>query len=107
MLSLVHEFSLVYEIVMNINLKPFFTIANTFFVYILQPQEEMKMSLEDAIRLIQIHERARQGRLRAKYMGENHMQEKRLAEARQRGNPTLDPDIAATRVQKVRNQDYS
>jgi len=30
----------------------------------------VKMSLEDAIRLVQIHERARQGRLRAKFMRE-------------------------------------
>ena len=66
-----------------------------------QEQEEMKMSMEDAIRLIQIHERARQGRLRAKYMGESHMQEQRAREALNRGAPTLDPDIASTRIQKV------
>jgi len=63
--------------------------------------EEVKMSLEDAIRLIQIHERARQGRLRAKFMREIRQQEEREKLAANRGAPTLDPDIAATRIQKL------
>ena len=41
----------------------------------LQDKDEVKMSLEDAIRLIQVHERARQGRLRAKFMREIRQQE--------------------------------
>ena len=59
------------------------------------------MSIEDAVRLIQIHERARQGRLRAKFMREIRQQEEREKLAANRGAPTLDPDVAATRVQKI------
>ena len=59
------------------------------------------MSIEDAVRLIQIHERARQGRLRAKFMRVIRQQEERERLAANRGAPTLDPDIAATRIQKV------
>jgi len=64
-------------------------------------KDEVKMSLEDSIRLIQVHERARQGRLRAKFMREIRQQEERERMAANRGAPTLDPDVAATRVQKV------
>ncbi|XP_039272100.1 dynein regulatory complex protein 11-like isoform X2 [Styela clava] len=60
-----------------------------------------QMSLEEAIRLIQVHERARQGRLRAKFMKEIRMEEERERVAAQRGAPTLDPDVAATRIQKI------
>lgn len=59
------------------------------------------MSFEDAIRLIQVHERARQGRLRAKFMREIRQQEERERNAQIRGAPTLDPDVAAVRIQKV------
>ena len=61
-----------------------------------------KMSLEEAIRLVQVHERARQGRLRAKFMREIRLEEEREKLAATRGAPTLDPDVAATRIQKVR-----
>jgi len=59
------------------------------------------MTLEDAIRLIQIHERARQGRLRAKFMREIRQQEEREKRAALRGVPTLDPEDASIRIQKV------
>ena len=59
------------------------------------------MSLEEAIRLVQVHERARQGRLRAKFMREIRLEEEREKLAATRGAPTLDPDVAATRIQKV------
>lgn len=59
------------------------------------------MSVEEAIRLIQIHERARQGRLRAKFMREIRQQEEREKQAALRGAPTLDPEVAAVRIQKV------
>ena len=59
------------------------------------------MSLEEAIRLIQIHERARQGRLRAKFMRDIRQQEERERLAANRGAPTLDPEVAATRIEKV------
>ncbi|KAJ8301907.1 hypothetical protein KUTeg_020894 [Tegillarca granosa] len=64
-------------------------------------KEDIKMSLDDAIRLIQIHERARQGRLRAKFMKEIREQEERERNAQGRGAPTLDPDVAAVRIQKI------
>nr|CAB3255453.1 IQ and AAA domain-containing protein 1-like [Phallusia mammillata] len=60
-----------------------------------------KMSVDEAIRLVQIHERARQGRLRAKFMREIRLEEEREKQAALRGAPTLDPDVAATRIQKV------
>jgi len=60
------------------------------------------MSLEEAIRVIQIHERARQGRLRAKFMREIRQQEEREKKAALRGAPTLDPEVASIRIQKVR-----
>lgn len=66
-----------------------------------QQKEELKMSLEDAIKMIQVHERARQGRLRAKFMKEIREQEERDRLAQTRGAPTLDPDVAACRIQKV------
>ncbi|XP_044182545.1 dynein regulatory complex protein 11-like [Acropora millepora] len=64
-------------------------------------KEEVQMTLDDAIRLIQVHERARQGRLRAKFMREIRQQEERERQAQLRGAPTMDPDIAATKIQKV------
>ena len=64
------------------------------------------MSFEEAIRLVQIHERARQGRLRAKFMREIRQQEERERKAQTRGAPTLDVDIAAIRIQKVRLTNY-
>merc|ERR1711974_146063 len=59
-------------------------------------KEEIRMPWEQAIRIVQIHERARQGRLRAKFM-----REIRQKQAQTRGAPTLDPDVAAMRIQKV------
>ncbi|KAJ1187789.1 hypothetical protein NDU88_004559 [Pleurodeles waltl] len=62
---------------------------------------EKAMSLEEAVRILQISERARQGRLRAKFMKEIHMEDKREKMARILGDHLLDPDIAAVRIQKV------
>lgn len=59
------------------------------------------MPWDQAIRIIQIHERARQGRLRARFMREIRQQEERERQALTRGAPTLDPDVAAIRIQKV------
>ena len=59
------------------------------------------MSIEEAIRLIQVHERARQGRLRARFMREIRQQEERERMVANRGAPTLDPDVAAVRIQKA------
>ncbi|MBN3287535.1 DRC11 protein, partial [Polyodon spathula] len=59
------------------------------------------LSLEEAVRLIQVSERARQGRLRAKFMKEIRLEEEKEQQAKIRGVTTLDPDEAATRIQKV------
>ncbi|XP_068101429.1 dynein regulatory complex protein 11 isoform X2 [Hyperolius riggenbachi] len=59
------------------------------------------MSLDEAVRVIQVSERARQGRLRAKFMREIHLEEKRERMAKLQGEKTLDPDVAAIRIQKV------
>ena len=64
-------------------------------------KEEVRLTMEDAIRLIQVHERARQGRLRAKFMREIRMQEEREKMAATRGAPTMDPDVAAVHIQRV------
>ncbi|GFR80966.1 IQ and AAA domain-containing protein 1 [Elysia marginata] len=64
-------------------------------------KEEIRMPWEQAIRIIQIHERARQGRLRAKFMREIRQQEDREKQIQTRGPPTLDPDVAAMRIQKI------
>merc|ERR1712157_356042 len=65
------------------------------------PKEEVRLTKEDAIRLIQVHERARQGRLRAKFMREIRMQEEREKMAANRGAPTMDPDVAAVHMQRM------
>uniref|UniRef100_A0AAY4E213 ATPase AAA-type core domain-containing protein n=1 Tax=Denticeps clupeoides TaxID=299321 RepID=A0AAY4E213_9TELE len=55
-----------------------------------------RMPLEEAVQLLQVSERARQGRLRARLMKEIRDQE-----GRSFGPRALDPDVAATRIQKV------
>ncbi|XP_043549006.1 dynein regulatory complex protein 11 isoform X3 [Chiloscyllium plagiosum] len=59
------------------------------------------LTLEEAIQVIQISERARQGRLRAKFMLEIRMQEEKDRLSKYRAAITLAPEIAATRIQKV------
>ncbi|XP_040297045.1 dynein regulatory complex protein 11 isoform X2 [Bufo bufo] len=59
------------------------------------------MSLDEAVRVIQVSERARQGRLRAKFMREIHLEEKRERMAKLQGEKVLDPHLAALRIQKV------
>uniref|UniRef100_A0AAY4E4H4 ATPase AAA-type core domain-containing protein n=1 Tax=Denticeps clupeoides TaxID=299321 RepID=A0AAY4E4H4_9TELE len=60
-------------------------------------QEKVRgMPLEEAVQLLQVSERARQGRLRARLMKEIRDQE-----GRSFGPRALDPDVAATRIQKV------
>ena len=70
-------------------------------IFFTQEKEEIRMPWEQAIRIVQIHERARQGRLRAKFMREIRQQEDREKQAQTRGAPTLDHDVAAMRIQKV------
>ncbi|CAG5126509.1 unnamed protein product [Candidula unifasciata] len=59
------------------------------------------MTLEQAVKVIQIHERARQGRLRAKFMREIRQQEEREKLALMHGAPTIDPELAAMKIQKI------
>ncbi|GCB60130.1 hypothetical protein scyTo_0014113 [Scyliorhinus torazame] len=59
------------------------------------------LSLEEAIQIIQISERARQGRLRAKFMLEIRMEEEKDRLAKHRAASTLAPEMAATCIQKI------
>jgi hypothetical protein len=64
-------------------------------------KDEPVMTMEEAIQLIQVHERARQGQLRAKLMTNIRQEEERQRLAQQQGKPTIDLDTAATVIQKV------
>ncbi|XP_021103048.1 IQ and AAA domain-containing protein 1 isoform X4 [Heterocephalus glaber] len=57
--------------------------------------------LEEAVKLIQITERARQGRLRALFMKQIYLQEYRAKQARILGEQVADAGAAALRIQKV------
>ena len=57
------------------------------------------MSLEDAIRIIQTHERARQGRARAQ-MYKNLLRDMERANAN-KGEPSMDKNLAATHIQRL------
>ncbi|KAJ6665373.1 hypothetical protein lerEdw1_004422 [Lerista edwardsae] len=57
------------------------------------------MPLEEAVRVIQIAERARQGRLRATFMKQIYLEEKR--EKQSHGKKGLDLETAAVHIQKV------
>ncbi|XP_067890711.1 dynein regulatory complex protein 11 isoform X2 [Heterodontus francisci] len=59
------------------------------------------LTLEEAIQIIQISERARQGRLRAKFMLEIRMEEEKERLAKHRVASTLAPEMAATCIQKI------
>ncbi|XP_038642218.1 dynein regulatory complex protein 11 isoform X1 [Scyliorhinus canicula] len=59
------------------------------------------LSLEEAIQIIQLSERARQGRLRAKFMLEIRMEEEKDRLAKHRAASTLAPETAATYIQKI------
>ncbi|KAK6325599.1 hypothetical protein J4Q44_G00049410 [Coregonus suidteri] len=60
------------------------------------------MCLEEAVRVLQVCERARQGRLRHRFMKEIRQAEEEGSQAQsQTPSSTMDPDQAATRIQKV------
>ncbi|XP_078084803.1 dynein regulatory complex protein 11-like [Mustelus asterias] len=59
------------------------------------------LTLEEAIQIIQISERARQGRLRAKFMLEIRMEEEKERLAKHRVASTWAPEMAATCIQKI------
>uniref|UniRef100_A0A287CZ72 IQ motif containing with AAA domain 1 n=1 Tax=Ictidomys tridecemlineatus TaxID=43179 RepID=A0A287CZ72_ICTTR len=58
------------------------------------------MPFEEAIKLIQVAERARQGRLRALFMKQIYLQEYRAKQARLLGEKVADAGAAALRIQK-------
>ncbi|XP_056157558.1 dynein regulatory complex protein 11, partial [Lampris incognitus] len=59
------------------------------------------MSLEEAMQILQICERARQGRLRGKFMKEIRLAEKEGRGRSHTPSSSLTPDLAATCIQKV------
>ncbi|CAF1009153.1 unnamed protein product, partial [Didymodactylos carnosus] len=65
-----------------------------------KPDQNAQMSMDDAIRIIQSHERARQGRLRAKQMKEIRVNEQRARQRATIGEPQMDKNLAATIIQK-------
>ncbi|VDP97864.1 unnamed protein product [Trichobilharzia regenti] len=69
------------------------------FIYLLK-SEEVQMTLDQAIRLIQRHERARQGRIRAKFMREIRQQEE-VEKSKGEDRKTYTQEEAAIIFQKV------
>ncbi|KAM9123063.1 dynein regulatory complex protein 11 [Pangshura tecta] len=68
----------------------------------IKPKKCVKpLPLEEVIRVIQISERARQGRLRATFMKQIYLEEKREKQARLQGVKGPNLDAAALRIQKV------
>nr|XP_010299377.1 PREDICTED: IQ and AAA domain-containing protein 1 [Balearica regulorum gibbericeps] len=68
----------------------------------LQIQQPLKaMTFEEAIKVIQVAERARQGRCRAAFMKQIYLEEKRERQTKLQVQMGPNPDDAATRIQKV------
>ncbi|XP_030436027.1 dynein regulatory complex protein 11 isoform X2 [Gopherus evgoodei] len=68
----------------------------------IKPKKYVKpFPLEEVIRVIQISERARQGRLRATFMKQIYLEEKRERQARLQGVKGPNLDAAALHIQKV------
>ncbi|XP_052649428.1 dynein regulatory complex protein 11 isoform X2 [Harpia harpyja] len=68
----------------------------------LQTQKPVKaMTFEEAIKMIQVAERARQGRCRAAFMKQIYLEEKRGRQTKLQVQMGASPDAAATCIQKV------
>ena len=67
----------------------------------LQKYPVKPIPLEEAVKLIQVAERARQGRLRAMFMKQIYLQEYRAKQARLLGERVADVGTAALCIQKV------
>uniref|UniRef100_A0A8B9Z2Z0 IQ motif containing with AAA domain 1 n=1 Tax=Buteo japonicus TaxID=224669 RepID=A0A8B9Z2Z0_9AVES len=68
----------------------------------LQTQKPVKaMTFEEAIKMIQVAERARQGRCRAAFMKQIYLEEKRERQTKLQVQMGPSPDAAATCIQKV------
>uniref|UniRef100_A0A8B9FVW6 IQ motif containing with AAA domain 1 n=1 Tax=Amazona collaria TaxID=241587 RepID=A0A8B9FVW6_9PSIT len=76
-----------------------FWICYTSDLLEIEPVEAM--TFEEAIKVIQVAERARQGRCRAVYMKRIYLAEKRAKQPKVEIETGLSPDDAATRIQKV------
>ncbi|XP_078063630.1 dynein regulatory complex protein 11-like, partial [Mustelus asterias] len=77
-----------------------------FFAKLLQeesliPEEEVPQSTDEAVRIIQISERARQGRLRARIMRDIWREEQREKNRKLLPPVTMEPAEAATLIQKT------
>lgn len=64
-------------------------------------KSEARMTMDDAIRFIQVNERGRQGKQRARFMKEIRKQEELDRKMREMGQPEPDPDNAAVVIQKL------
>ncbi|XP_019378896.1 PREDICTED: IQ and AAA domain-containing protein 1 [Gavialis gangeticus] len=68
----------------------------------IEPKKHIKvMTFKEAIRIIQISERARQGRLRAEFMKQIYLEEKRERQARLHSGKSPNLDASAVCIQKV------
>lgn len=65
------------------------------------------MTLEEAIRTIQVAERARQGRCRVAFMKQIYLEEKRKGQTKLQVQVGPNPDDAATCIQKVNFSDLT
>ncbi len=65
-----------------------------------KPDGNGVMSMDDAIRIIQSHERARQGRLRAKQIRELRLNDQRARQRANMGESKMDKSLAAIIIQK-------
>uniref|UniRef100_A0A8C7PUX1 Zgc:153738 n=1 Tax=Oncorhynchus mykiss TaxID=8022 RepID=A0A8C7PUX1_ONCMY len=68
---------------------------------LIEPVGVRALNLEEAIKIIQVSERARQGRLRAKFMREIQRDEERQRRAKDRDLGAAAIDTAVVRIQKV------
>ncbi|XP_010946455.2 dynein regulatory complex protein 11 isoform X1 [Camelus bactrianus] len=76
-------------------------LANTGFDATDKKYPVRAIPLEEAIKVIQVAERARQGRLRAMFMKQIFLQEYRARQAKILGEKIADAGAAALRIQKV------
>lgn len=61
------------------------------------------MTFEEAVKMIQVAERARQGRRRAVFMKQMYLEEKTKRQTKLQVQTGPNPDDAATCIQKVRS----
>ncbi|CAI9720153.1 regulatory complex 11-like [Octopus vulgaris] len=77
------------------------SILTKLGIKVLDKKDMIQLTFEEAVHIIQMNERARQGRLRAKFMKEIRLQEEREKRAEIRGVPAMSRLLAALLIQKV------